>query len=93
MVALILPATLQIFHHFAHQAHPVCKFQGQLHLHQTDIDCELCDFHFNLTVFTPFEKEIAAVIHSAQQQIVKYNFLWEKTQRSSKQLRAPPIAS
>lgn len=93
LVALILPATLQIIHHLKHQKHPVCKFQGQLHLHQTDVDCELCDFHFNLTVYSVFEQSNDKTIPTKQQQKLDFNFLWRKTQQSSKQLRAPPITS
>lgn len=93
LVLLVVPASLQLMHHFEHQNHVVCKFQGELHFHQTDMDCELCDFQFSPTTFTLFKAIDLNPTPTRQHQETLYNFLSCSSQKTAKQLRAPPVTS
>ena len=93
MLALLLPASIQIIHSFENHDHPICKFQGKLHLHESAIDCELCDFNFSLTVYSFQDYEDNILIAANRKQITHYRFLSCNTKLHFKQLRGPPATS
>lgn len=93
LLALLLPASIQIIHSFEKHDHPSCKFQGKLHFHQSAIDCDLCDFNFSLTIYSFEDCKEDTIKVTNRNQITHYKFLSHNTKLRYKQLRAPPFSS
>jgi hypothetical protein len=96
MVALILilvlaiPTTIQITHLFENHEHVICT-SNDVHLHEADVDCSICDytytpFNFKINYYPEFQKFSEIKIKSCTF-ISRYK---NKKNSNPKSLRAPP---
>ena len=56
-LVLLLPTAVQFFHSFEKHKHLACE-EVSTHIHDQNIDCSLCDFHFstfNFKIGQPFQ--------------------------------------
>ena len=90
---LLLPSSLDVIHHCEIHVHFECNKQ-KAHLHQSEINCEICDFNL-----INFNYELVNRENLKQLQIfVALNAFYNPDQfylftHNSKQLRAPPVMS
>lgn len=61
-IALLFPSFASLSHILAHEKHEVCSNYSEVHYHNDNFDCELCDLHagsfeafipLNYSLFTP----------------------------------------
>ena len=51
-LALLLPTAVKVAHTFEGHEHKACT-DLSTHLHEKQLDCSICDFHFSIFDFTP----------------------------------------
>lgn len=49
-LALLLPTAVKFAHTFENHDHEVCT-DFTVHIHKTQLDCSICDFHFSIFSF------------------------------------------
>lgn len=92
-IAVVLPISIQFIHLFEAHEHVVCTEQST-HIHQLDIECEICSYHL-----TSFDYSIAkypdlTVLTSyAKVDVNHYSLQLSSFSVTNTQLRAPPINS
>jgi hypothetical protein len=87
---LLLPSFLNFNHVFAHDPNFACDDHSTTHLHQTTLDCELCDFHPSpIIAFHFFSYELDEVLPPNKIFFNYYEFLSD-FQKLSFSLRGPP---
>jgi len=60
--ALLLPTAVQIAHAFESHEHKTCT-ELSTHIHEKQLDCSICDFHFSNFNFTLHKYSEFAVLH------------------------------
>lgn len=92
-ILFVTPTIVNLIHHCDSHGHSGCK-EIKAHLHQTQKDCEVCDFnlltfHYTISKLPHFEHdEIFVVLDNFFVFTNFHSFSFEDTQ-----LRAPPIFS
>jgi hypothetical protein len=62
-VALLLPTAVSFAHSFDGHEHRACT-DLSTHLHEKQLDCSICDFHFSIFNFSPEKLPEFTVFHS-----------------------------
>ena len=91
-VALLLPTAVKFAHTFEGHEHKPCT-ELSTHIHQKQLDCSICDFHFSIFNFTPQEFPEFAVLHSFQKTETVYLLPEFKLNSTHYFLRGPPLFS
>jgi len=90
---MLAPYILNFNHVFAHNPNFACDDHSTTHLHQTTLDCELCDFHPSPVIaFHFFNYEFHEVFLPNVKNLNYYEFLSDY-QKLSFSLRGPPSSS
>ncbi len=90
---LLLPSFLSFNHVFAHDFNFACNDHSNTHLHQSSLDCELCDFHPSpLIAYHFFNYELVEVLPVNKKFFNSYEFLSD-FQKLSFALRGPPASN
>ncbi|MDP2687155.1 MAG: hypothetical protein Q8O62_08030 [Aequorivita sp.] len=90
--ALLLPTTVQFAHAFESHEHKTCT-ELSTHIHEKQLDCSICDFHFSIFNFTPNELPEFAVLHSFKKAQTVYLLPEFKLNSTHYLLRGPPFFS
>lgn len=91
-LALLLPTAVQFAHTFEGHEHKACT-DISTHLHEKQLECSICDFHFSIFNFTPLEVPEFSVYHRYHNVEVFYlsqDFYLSQTPYF---LRGPPLFS
>lgn len=89
---LLLPSFLSFNHVFVHDFNIACDDHSTTHLHQSSLDCELCDFHPSPIITFNFSNyELNEVIPINKKFFNSYEFLSD-FQKLSFALRGPPAS-
>jgi len=91
-VLLLLPSFLNFSHVFAHDFNFACSDHSTTHLHQSTIDCELCDFHPNPIISLHFFNFDLNEISSINKKFFNYYEFLSDYQKLSFELRGPPTS-
>ena len=88
-LSLLFPSFIQFAHTFDDHKHELCT-DISTHIHQQELDCSICDFHFSTFNFTPQQYPELAVTHGFQ--IAETYFQLSKFEKSTSYyyLRGPP---
>lgn len=91
-LALLFPTAVQFAHTFEGHEHKACT-EISTHLHEKQLDCSICDFHFSIFNFTPTELPDFVVFHSFN--IIETAYLIPELSLNSRHyfLRGPPSLS
>lgn len=91
-LALLLPTVVQLAHTFEGHEHKACT-NISTHLHEKQLDCSICDFHFSIFTFTPQELPEFVVYHSFNQTEIIYLLPEFTSKPAAYFLRGPPLFS
>jgi hypothetical protein len=91
-LALLLPTAVQFAHTFEGHEHKACT-DISTHLHEKQLDCSICDFHFSIFTFIPLESPDFTVFHSFQNIEFFYSTSPFNLDPSHYFLRGPPQLS
>lgn len=91
-LAVLFPSAIKFAHTFENHKHEVCE-DVTTHLHQKQLDCSICDFHFSIYNFTPLQLAEITVLQSFQKTESVYLFPEFKLNSSYYLLRGPPLLS
>ncbi|WP_232224050.1 hypothetical protein [Gillisia sp. CAL575] len=87
---MLLPSILSFNHVFAHDFNFACDDHSTTHLHQSSLDCELCDFHPRpIIVYQFLNFNLDEVLLPNKKFFNSYEFLSD-FQKLSFSLRGPP---
>ncbi len=91
-LALLLSTAVKVAHTFEGHEHRACT-DLSTHLHEKQLDCSICDFHFSIFNFTPQQVAEFSVFHSFKS-VDTFYLLPEFSNKTSHYfLRGPPALS
>jgi hypothetical protein len=90
--ALLLPTAVKFAHTFEGHEHNTCT-DFSTHLHEKQLDCSICDFHFSIFNFAPQELPEFIVIDGFQKTEAIYILPEFKLNTTHYFLRGPPLFS
>jgi len=89
-IVLLLPSILNYTHVFAHDFNFACDEHSTTHLHESTLDCDLCDFHPTPVIVYQFLNfNLDEVLPPNKKFFNSYEFLSD-FQKLSFSLRGPP---
>ncbi|WP_010232140.1 hypothetical protein [Gillisia marina] len=89
---MLLPSILSYNHVFAHEFNFACDEHSTTHLHQSILDCELCDFHPSPVLeFQLYNFDLTEISSPNKKFFNSYEFLSD-FQKLSFSLRGPPAS-
>ena len=91
-LVLLLPSAVQFAHTFEAHEHKACT-DISTHLHEKQLDCSICDFHFSIFTFTPLEVLDFTVFQGFQNTESFYFTSAFSLNLSQYFLRGPPLLS
>ena len=91
-LALLLPTVVKFAHTFEGHEHKTCT-ETSTHIHQKQLDCSICDFHFSNFNFILQELPEFVVLHGFQKTETVYLFPEFKLSATHYFLRGPPLFS
>jgi hypothetical protein len=91
-VALLLPTAVSFAHSFDGHEHKACT-DLSTHLHEKQLDCSICDFHFSIFNFTPQQLPEFVVFHIFESVETEYLLPEFSLNSSHYFLRGPPLFS
>ena len=91
-LALLLPTAVKFAHTFEGHEHKACT-DLSTHLHEKQLDCSICDFHFSIFDFTP-QQNTEFIAQEEFQKTETLYFLANFSLNSTHYyLRGPPLLS
>ncbi|MDN3723990.1 hypothetical protein QRD02_06320 [Aequorivita sp. SDUM287046] len=90
--ALLLPTAVKLAHSFEGHQHETCT-DISVHIHEKQLECSICDFHFSIFNFTPAQQPDFKVFHSFQNSSTDYVFAYYHSNPNIYFLRGPPLFS
>ena len=91
-LALLLPTAVKFAHIFEGHEHRACT-DLSTHLHENQLECSICDFHFSIFNFTPQQFSEFSISHSFKS-VETYYLLPEFSKKTTHYLlRGPPALS
>ena len=90
--ALLLPTTVQFAHAFEGHEHKPC-IELSTHLHQKQLDCSICDFHYSIFTFTLIEVPEFDILPGFESAPTVYLFQASELNSTHYFLRGPPLFS
>ncbi len=91
-LALLLPTVVKFAHTFEGHEHKTCT-ETSTHIHQKQLDCSICDFHFSLFDFKAQELPEFAVLDGFQKTETVYILPEFRLNSTHYFLRGPPLFS
>jgi len=91
-LALLLPTAVQFAHTFEGHEHKACT-DISTHLHEKQLNCSICDFHFSIFAFTPQEVLDFPLFHRFQHIEIFYFTSTFNLDPAPYFLRGPPLFS
>tara|TARA_R100000353_G_scaffold176127_1_gene149638 strand:+ start:135065 stop:135394 length:330 start_codon:yes stop_codon:yes gene_type:complete len=91
-LALLLPSAVDFAHIFESHEHKTCT-DLSTHLHEKQLDCSICDFHFSVFNFEPIAVTEFAVLNGFKKVETTYYFPKLSSPATHFYLRGPPLLS
>lgn len=88
-LALLLPTAVKFVHTFEGHKHNTCT-DFSTHIHKTQLDCSICDFHFSIFNFKPQELPEFVILNGFQKTETVYLLPKFNKNTSHYFLRGPP---
>lgn len=92
LLLLFFPVAVQSAHIFNSHRHEICH-DFESHLHETQLDCSVCDFHFSIFDFKPIVVSDSFKEIEFNQEVVFSTSLSSETFPIHFYLRGPPLFS
>lgn len=90
VLALLLPASVQLAHAFEGHEHKSCD-ELKVHLHENEIDCSLCDFQLVSYNYVTFSNDVAQIINIPTSPGFVYHEAAYKSTSNYRAHRGPPF--
>ena len=92
LFVFLLPAMVSFAHTTSdHQHFDTCKFSGETHIHESQLDCDLGDLHMVKVGVFAFAKAYSIAIPEVEKLIFDGTYVLDNTPQKSSQDRGPPI--